>query len=607
MTSVLKAAKPFGVLLLTGILQRIGVVFICGDIFNSLWEEFISCGQGLVFDLSFISVLFLVYFLFSTLINRTLAIIVYYTFISLWVILNTSDIFTLTYLRARTNLNTFNLFNFHDLSDKAGSSVVLIPAIAYFIVFTSLFIFLRKKIIPFVSSASFKENFLTLVLLVAGTLFYLPYPLNYYTDQTTISKEAKQLSLNPYFNWFTSVYNSYDAYSMNSGIALFNFKKQLDLPDTSGNTLSRNVYYTDSAYNSVILVVMESFGANRIGALHGSKDLSPNFNALCKEGTLYTKCFSCGPRTQYGISSILFGFPHILGYNLFRHNKLKLSFKGLPSLLKANNYNTHFIHGGDATYDDMNLLLKADAPISIKDMKDIIPYQFKNKWGVDDESLFDYSARYIHEGKNFYCILSMSNHEPFQVPSGYKTDDSLLPAEKTFLYSDYALGRFIKKLKELKQFQRSLIIITADHGERYDEKDVETKLYHVPLLIIDHKNKGVTDTFITSHIDIAEYILSKTAFKGQSHLIGRGLLPNNNSEVYYRNYNDDIYKVTDSIIYRYNLLNNSLYKISVGPSLYEKGCRESKIKNEKKRVTEQIQSFYTASRFIFENGLYQTY
>jgi phosphoglycerol transferase MdoB-like AlkP superfamily enzyme len=308
----------------------------------------------------------------------------------------------------------------------------------------------------------------------------------------------------------------------------------------------------------------------------------------------------------------LYGFPHILGYNLFRENKLKLNFTGLMDLLGQKGYKSHFLHGGHAKYDDMSLFLKQGADVDIRDVGDIKQSKFINSWGVDDESFFNFSANYIASGtgRNFYCLLTMSNHEPFQLPDDFQISDTysgLTDAEKTFLYSDHALGLFIKRLKTSGLYEKSLILITGDHGERYPDEDDETKLFHVPLLIIDHRQKNKIEKLVCSHADIAEYVLSKTGFKGRSHFLGRGLTDNRYKMAYFRGYDDDIWKVTDSSIYRYKLKDRTLSEISCYENMYIENYRDLPLTNKiNQDIAEDILAYHTASKFIFEKGLYHS-
>ena len=123
------------------------------------------------------------------------------------------------------------------------------------------------------------------------SFIYLPFPLNYYYDQLRISKEYRQLATNPFHNWLNSFLYNADSEVGNTEKAIRDFKSFCHLKSDSNQFTRRFVNYNDSSYDNVILIVMESFGANRIGIMNGKKKLSPNFDSLCKDGILFSKCF----------------------------------------------------------------------------------------------------------------------------------------------------------------------------------------------------------------------------------------------------------------------------------------------------------------------------
>lgn len=610
MAAILKTLRPFFWLLFFGSLQRLFIFILCTSRIENSSEVIYALLLGIIFDLNFLGILFLIYLLLEDL-NKKISEFIFLLFIYIWIILNVSDLISFYYIGIRCSANSFQLFSVNDLFDKMSDSGIVIKALVLLAVFIIALLKLKKYILPNFTSFKIKQKLLLACLFFILSLTYLPYPINYYTYQVNISHNAKQLSLNSYYSWSKSFLHKQNEYIMDQQEALVSFKTQQGYSNTT-SFIEREVNYTDTAYDNVVLIIMESFGANRIGILNGDKALSPHFDSLCAEGTLYTKCFASGPRTQYGISSILFGFPHILGYNLFRENKLKHAFNGVLHLSEKNNYKTHFIHGGSAAYDDMELFLNGDAALAVKDVEDIKDFKFRNTWGVDDEALFNFSEKYIaaNSGKNLFCILSMSNHEPHQLPTDFKAADGIKDLdkkEKTFLYSDMALGMFIQKLKRSKKYDRTLIIVTGDHAESYSPRDNETKLFHVPLLIIDHQNKNSKNNKICAHADIAEFILSKTNYKGKSHFISNNLNNTQPGKTYYRNYNNDIYKVTDSLIYRYNLVDRSFCKIHVDANMYVATQEIVKDPDQvNKEIIEDIKSYYTSLQYLFENGMYHT-
>lgn len=572
---------------------------------GGLSDLLIGTLAGTFFDLVFLGFAVFIYLLLEKFVPGKIVRFAWRTCILFWLLLCVSDILYIHYLGFRSGASSLHLFSFSDIFQKFTPNAVNIAALLLFPLCFFLAGPLSRKTFPEFTGFSLRQKILFMTAALVSTLVYLPMPLNYYSDQISVSKTARQLAINPYYSWINSILYDSSRLPMDTEVA-FRFFDLQNKRQQSGKALP--VYTVDYSANppfkNVVLIVMESFGANRCGALNGKKALSPDFDSLCSEGMLYTRCFSCGPRTQFSISSLLYGFPHIMPYNLFRQNKAHKPFDGLITHLSQQGYRSHFLHGGSAGYDDMSSMLLSNDTLQIRDASAIQKWQFKNKWGVDDESFFDFSAEYISRQtrRNFYCLLSMTNHEPFELPADFSSrlkDNSLSNSEKTFLYSDKALGRFIRALKNKGVYDSTLIIITGDHGEYYGPEDPETKLFHVPLLIIDHRLVGKTRHAV-SHADVAEYILSQTGYKGCSHLAGRGLVDPGSQNVLFRNLNNEISLVNDTLIYKYNLLNKTLLRVLTDSAVYV--TQTHSVKNIE--IVNTILSRLTVYQYLFENGLY---
>ena len=59
---------------------------------------------------------------------------------------------------------------------------------------------------------------------------------------------------------------------------------------------------------NILIILMESFSANAIGAVGGDSVITPNLNRLSREGVLFTNMYANSFRTDRGIVSVLNGF-----------------------------------------------------------------------------------------------------------------------------------------------------------------------------------------------------------------------------------------------------------------------------------------------------------
>lgn len=280
---------------------------------------------------------------------------------------------------------------------------------------------------------------------------------------------------------------------------------------------------------SIVIVISESFSATLTGVIgQDERSYAPYFDSLCKEGVLFTHCFSNGPRTQHGLVSVLSGFPSVIGSSLIRRREANAFFT-IADAVRQEGYETNFIHGGDADYDDMRDYLRQGGFQHIYDVEDFSTWRFKNDWGVCDEDLFDFAFQKVMEAKqpHLTVILTLSNHLPYDIPPYYSeshpevTDFQDLKA--SYYYSDYAFGTFMDKMKTLPDYDNTLILRIADHGEVYSPADRPFRLFHIPALLLNGSRRDTVIDAVCSQMDFVPTLLSEIGFKGAFPCIGRNL------------------------------------------------------------------------------------
>lgn len=280
---------------------------------------------------------------------------------------------------------------------------------------------------------------------------------------------------------------------------------------------------------NVVIIICESFSATPTGVIgQEERSYSPYFDSICKEGVLFTHCFSNGPRTQHGLVSVLSGFPSVIGSSLIRRRETNAFFT-IADALRPEGYETNFIHGGDVNYDDMGDYLRQGNFQHIYDVKDFDTWRFKNDWGVCDEDLFDFAFQKISEASqpHLTVILTMSNHLPFDIPPYYaETHPEVLEFQDSkagYYYADYAFGNFMDQMKTLPDYENTLILRIADHGEVYSQADHQFRLFHIPALLLNGSRSDTIFDAVCSQMDFVPTILSEIGYKGVFPCIGRNL------------------------------------------------------------------------------------
>ncbi|WP_300356751.1 LTA synthase family protein [Fusobacterium sp.] len=242
-------------------------------------------------------------------------------------------------------------------------------------------------------------------------------------------------------------------------------------------------------YN-VVIVLMESFMGDTVGALGGEPNLTPNYDKLAEEGVLFTNFFSNGNRSNRGILSVLTGFPSQYGKSILKKPVGQRPFVSLSQILKDRGYSTHFMYGGDIEFDNMKGFFESNGVNNFVTREDFSKKDRTIKWGVPDDKLFDKAVEYLGTLKEpfFFEIFTLSNHAPFDIDENFKefTEEDYPDYERynAFKFADYSIGRFVNAVKDKEWAKNTIFVFVADHGEnRRKPIEIDWKKFSNPLVI----------------------------------------------------------------------------------------------------------------------------
>lgn len=283
-------------------------------------------------------------------------------------------------------------------------------------------------------------------------------------------------------------------------------------------------------YN-IVIILEESLGAEYVGSL-GGLPLTPEFDKLTKEGTLFTNMYSTGTRSVRGIEAVVTGFLPSPSESVVKLNNSQKDFYTIASLLKAKGYDTSFIYGGMANFDNMGSFFNGNGFSTIIDEPQYDPKTsaFHATWGWSDEDVMIKANDYFRSLKDkpfVSLVFSSSNHEPFEFPDGRiqlyeKPKNTVHNAMK---YADYAIGKFFELAKKEDYYKNTIFLVIADHNTRtYGKHLVPIHKFHIPALLIGPnipKNKRYEK--LCSQIDIQPTTLSKIGMNVITPMPGRNL------------------------------------------------------------------------------------
>jgi arylsulfatase A-like enzyme len=311
--------------------------------------------------------------------------------------------------------------------------------------------------------------------------------------------------------------------------------------------------YRSPEYN-VILIVIDALRADHVGTYGYHRDTTPYIDKLAKDGVLFEWAISMDGNTKSSIASLMTSkYPPQHGVNSV-DAKLKEDFTTLAEVLNKTHKTAAFVH---------NINLEDNFGFS----QGFKIYHVKDSfYGDEDVDLTKEVTNFIEKNKNstFFCwIHFLGPHDPYSTfgkfdgffapkkcnrlrgLSAKKYNEMNLTKkemeclkdfyDQEIRFTDENVGTILKKLKEVNIYDSSLIIITADHGEEFDEHgfishrsyNLYDNIVHVPLIIkFPHSlyRGKIVDAQVRS-IDIMPTILDFLGIKVNISMEGTSLLP----------------------------------------------------------------------------------
>ena len=286
-------------------------------------------------------------------------------------------------------------------------------------------------------------------------------------------------------------------------------------------------------YN-VVIFLQESLGAEYVGCLNGLP-LTPELDKLAKEGLLFTNLYCTGTRSVRGIEQVTAGFLPNPSESIVKLGGSQQGFFTLADAFGRQNYDTSFIYGGMANFDNMASFFNGNGFKNIIDEtdfdKDGKKYAMKGTWGYCDEDLAVKANEYYKNlgNKPFFSLMfSTSNHEPFEFPDGridlYEQPKNTV--HNAMKYADFSIGKFFELAKKEAYFKNTIFVVIADHNTRtYGKNLVPVNKFHIPALIIaPNVEKGSTYDNLASQMDIPSTVLALSGITTKTPMPGRNLM-----------------------------------------------------------------------------------
>lgn len=345
----------------------------------------------------------------------------------------------------------------------------------------------------------------------------------YFSNEPFLNHSA----VNPDFSLLSSMGKSQD---FASEFNFFDEEKRAALfdglyPTTDGDSI---IQVLNAKRPNILIILMEGFGGAFVEPLGGLPDVTPHFNRLSKEGVFFTNCYANSFRTDRGTVCTFSGY---LGLPTASVMKIPAKSRTLPAIaegLSKAGYKTDFLYGGDINFTNMKSYLLSTGYQRLTANTDFsLAEQTSNAWGVNDDITFEYLYNQLRnrkeEGPWHTAFLTLSSHEPFEVPY-HRLEDKIPNA---FAYTDECLGKFVDRLKQTPAWKDLLVICLPDHGFYYPREgsNAMPRFYHIPLLWLGGAVKQPMQVDkIMNQTDLAATLLGQLGLEHTAFTFSRNVL-----------------------------------------------------------------------------------
>ncbi|HSF16769.1 MAG TPA: sulfatase [Vicinamibacteria bacterium] len=307
---------------------------------------------------------------------------------------------------------------------------------------------------------------------------------------------------------------------------------------------SQNACSRPPPASTIIVFVLDTVRLDALGAYGNTLDPTPHIDALADDGVRFDQAISSSGWTLPAVGSLLTGtWPTIhgaIGQGIMLR-PLRPEIKTAPEVFRANGYRTVGI--ANAAF--------VSPMVGVNRGFDVFEHRYSyNHDARDAQLVIDLAIRelYARPGvPTFLFIHLFDPHLDYAPPAGYdtkytegrtsppppitmeicqemQTGDSrqkpplaediayvrgVYQGEVSFM--DAEVGRFIEELKSLELYERSTLILTADHGEEFWDHDgfehghtLYDELIRVPLIVKLPSDLDVTRDVVSEPVRVLD-------------------------------------------------------------------------------------------------------
>lgn len=287
---------------------------------------------------------------------------------------------------------------------------------------------------------------------------------------------------------------------------------------------------------NVVLITIDTLRADHLGCYGYKQVRTPNIDGLARDGVRFERAFTPVPITLPSHTTILTGtYPPLNGMHDFSGNRLGSEPPTLAAILRQHGYTTGAVvasavldsrfglnRGFDFYYDHFEFNRLQESNLE----------EMERPGNVVADQALDWLSKNFQ--KPFFLWMHLYDpHYPYRPPAPYNEEYKTQPYDGEIAFADAQVGRLLSSLKQKGLYQRTLIVLSGDHGEGLGEHGEQSHGFfiydstlHVPLIMhLPSRIAGKEVAQSVSLADITPTILNFLKIAVPTQAQGKNLLP----------------------------------------------------------------------------------
>jgi hypothetical protein len=227
-----------------------------------------------------------------------------------------------------------------------------------------------------------------------------------------------------------------------------------------------------AAGRNVVMIHLESTGAQYLKPFGAAEDPMPNLTALTREAIVFENAYTTYPETIRSFFAVQNSLYPALDTQPEMYNHPATP--ALAAVVAAAGYRTSLFHSGRFMYLGMESVIRNRGYDTLEDAGEI-GGERESSFGIDEPSTVRRILQWIDAGQRdlpfLVSYLPIAGHHPYATPDRgpFPEDDEIGRYRNALNYSDRALGQLLQGLRERGVYDKTLFVIIGDHGEAFGQ------------------------------------------------------------------------------------------------------------------------------------------